>query len=501
MEGLMACAQGGKNSSRLVEAGFGYGFATMQNPSWTLDQVLLATKGRLLCGNVHAGFRSISTDSRTLKPGDLFVAISGENYEGACFIDDALKNGASGVVVNKMPDQKIPIPVILVEDCLKALGDLAAYRRTLIKGLEVLAVTGSSGKTTVKEMTAGILSRCGNVIKTIGNFNNLIGLPLSLLPVNYRHDYAVLEMGMNTSGEIARLTEIADPDVACINNIGTAHMEGLGSIANIAKAKGELFESCRASTILVVNQDDPKVMKLVKNATATVISFGKHKKSFIRATHIYKNGEKGVSYTLHIGPYSIRVKLKVLGEHNVINSLAAAAMAYSMGAGLTQIILGLESFKSESSRLNIVDLSCGLKVVNDSYNANPASMKAALATVKGIRKREKIVAVLGDMLELGDFSVKAHEQVGKYVAQNGFDYLFVVGDYAGNIVAAARKAGMEKGSVKKFESKQEIVKCLTKLWNKKKLCAGDLVLLKGSRGMKMEAVLMGLEKAKLVKAQ
>jgi UDP-N-acetylmuramoyl-tripeptide--D-alanyl-D-alanine ligase len=478
-----------KSVNTMSNGGFGYGFATFQNPSWTVEQLLEACGGTLLYGQNHAGFRSISTDSRTVKPGDVFVALNGEKFAGVNFIDAAIKGGATCVVTSQLPITKIPVPCILVEDTLKALGDLAAYRRVLVDDLQVLAITGSSGKTTVKEMTSSILERKGNVLKTRGNFNNLIGLPLSLLPLTYRHDFAVLEMGMNKPGEIDRLTQIAKPNVACIINVHGAHLEGLGSIEGVAKAKGELFNRCDKGTILIVNIDDKRVAALAAEKSDKQITFGSSKKAFVRAAKITSKGEAGMAFTLHVGEQKAKVRLQAFGVHNVTNSLAAAALAYAVGAGITDIVKGLEEFGPGDKRLEIVILKNGLKVVNDSYNANPASMQAALETVSSMKKGVKTVAVLGDMLELGKYSKSAHQQVGSLVARNKYDYFLAVGEYAKIMTAAACDAGMEKGKAVSFESKDKIASFLKGLVKKKKLNSGDYLLFKGSRGMAMETII------------
>ncbi len=487
MEMMMrTAADSGKQCGRVVNVGFGYGFATSQEPSWSLDQVLLATGGRLLSGKAHACFRSIVTDSRIIKPGDLFLALSGERYDGACFAEDAVKNGAVGVISSRPVE--VPVSLVIVDDTLQALGDLAAYRRSLLHDAQVLAVTGSSGKTTVKDMVACIMTACGKVIKTQENFNNLIGLPLSLLPMSYSHDFAVLEMGMNVPGEIARLTEIADPQVACINNVHPAHLVGLGNLDGVAKAKGELFVNSRSSTILVVNIDDPMVRRLARKRKNKKITFGRHKGAAVRATHIYNRGEQGTSFTLHIASEKVRVHLGALGEHNVLNGLAAAAMSWATGANMMQIATGLEQFTPEDKRLQLMDLANGVRVVNDSYNANPASMRAALTVVQKLGKGIRRIAVLGDMLELGEFSIEAHGQIGEAAARQGFDYLLAVGDYAKTMVVAARKAGMAKSRAIALVGKLDVVTLLEDLLTQNRIAAGDLVLLKGSRGMKMEEI-------------
>ncbi len=491
-----------RQKSPPVSAGFGYGFATLQNPSWTLDQILLATGGRLASVGIYRGvrqvgnglgsFRSISTDSRTITPGDIFLALSGENFDGLSFAAQAVSRGAAGLIVDRAIEPLPPVPVIVVADSLRALGDLAAYRRSMIKKLKVVAITGSSGKTTVKEMTASILGRCGKTIKTQGNFNNLIGLPLSLLPVNYRHDFAVLEMGMNVPGEIERLTEIADPDVACITNIHPAHLAGLGSIQGVARAKGELFAGCRGSAILAVNLEDPLVRRMARGVRKKIVRFGFRREALVRATRITALGQGGLAFTLDLAGKKARVRLRAIGRHNVLNALAAAAMAFSAGADLGKIVAGLEAFSPGENRLGLCQIPCGLQVINDSYNANPASMNAALATVAMIRKGERTVAVLGDMLELGAFSREAHSELGAMVAAQGFDYLCALGEYAETMVIAARKAGMPAKNTRQFKAKDEAAAFITGLLKTGKLHSGDLVLVKGSRGMRMEQIIAAL---------
>ena len=241
----------------------GYNGGAMNNQhAWTLSHVLLATNGRFASGDSTVCFRSISIDTRSLKPGDLFLALSGDHFDGHQFLDEAVQKGAAGVLVEAEPEQPMTVPVVVVDDTLKALGDLAAYRRHLMNNLTVIAITGSSGKTTVKEMCAAIMEVRYSVLKTVGNFNNLIGMPLSLLPVEQSHEVAILEMGMNRSGEIARLTEIADPDIACIVNVQDAHLAGLSNIDGVARAKGELFEHGKSWARFCVNADDRRIKKM-----------------------------------------------------------------------------------------------------------------------------------------------------------------------------------------------------------------------------------------------
>jgi UDP-N-acetylmuramoyl-tripeptide--D-alanyl-D-alanine ligase len=483
-------ASNGAEVSR-ISADFGYGFATVQDPVWSVSQLLLATGGRFLGGQPELRFRSISTDTRTVGAGDLFLALTGERFDGHQFIGDAVRKGAAGVIVSRLPESLPPVTVILVEDTLRALGDLAAYRRSLLPHLRVVAITGSSGKTTVKEMVAAILGRKHKVLKTHGNFNNLVGLPLSLLPVGYRHDVAVLEMGMNQAGEIARLAEIADPDVACINNVQEAHLAGLGSIEGVARAKGELFAGLKSWGKLAVNEDDRRVRALARRCPQEKITFGRSPRAFVRATRIHNCGEEGMAFTLHLGPERTRVRLQVFGLHNVANALAAAAVAYGVGVRLPEIAAGLASFTSGDKRLQILEVE-GLKVVNDTYNANPASVLAALEALQGLSRGRRTVVALGDMLELGRQSVAAHQFVGEAVARLGFDYLFTVGEFAEAVTEAARKAGMAADRLRRFTDKKEIAAALHQLRQAQELQPGDWLLIKGSRGMQMEKIIAEL---------
>ncbi|MDH4320301.1 MAG: UDP-N-acetylmuramoyl-tripeptide--D-alanyl-D-alanine ligase [Desulfobulbaceae bacterium] len=477
-----------------VAADMGTGFMTLQDPSWSLSQVLLATGGRFVCGTPQARFRSVSTDSRTIAVGDLFLALPGDLHDGLAFVHEAVRKGAAGIIVERLPESLPAVPVILVEDALVALGDLAAYRRSQMERLQVVAITGSSGKTTVKEMTAAILEQKKRVLKTKGNFNNLIGLPLSLLPVGREDDVAVLEMGMNRAGEIARLAEIADPDIACITNVQPAHLAGFGDIEGVAKAKGELFAGVKSWSTLVVNIDDKRVRRLARKCEQKKITFGRHRLADVRATHIRDHGAEGVGFTLHLKGNKSRVNLRAMGAHNVMNSLAAAGIAHAAGMRMAAIVSGLESYQGFDKRLQVRKLANGLHVVNDTYNANPASMLAALETVRGVGRNSRTVAVLGDMLELGQQSKDAHASTGGSVAGLGYDYLLVVGEFAADMVAGAKKAGMAGARAKRFDGKAALLKFVGGLLAKGELGKGDWVLVKGSRGMRMETIVADIEK-------
>lgn len=464
--------------------------------AWRLAEVLAATGGRLQGGTTTTTFGRISTDTRTLGAGDLFVALSGENFDGEAFVAAAVAKGAAGLLVSREPSPPQAVATVVVADTLRALGDLAAWRRRQRPGLRVLAITGSSGKTTVKEMTAAILARKLPLLKTSGNFNNLVGLPLTLLQLQPEQRLAVLEMGMNRPGEIARLTEIAAPDFACINNIQGAHLLGLDDIQGVARAKGELFAGLAPTATMIVNLDDPLVRALARRHPQKQITFGLHRRAQVRATYIRPKGEAGIDFTLKIGREQVRVSLNCVGRHNVVNALAAAALAHGVGLSLEEIRLGLAAFTPYDKRMQIERLAAGVRLVNDTYNANPASMLAALETVAGLGRGQRTVAVLGDMLELGGESVAAHRKIGEAVARLGFSHLLAVGSFAGEMVAAARAAGLAGKKCRVCADKDEIIGQLQALLKSGGLAEGDWVLVKGSRGMRMEYVIAGLKEAR-----
>jgi murE/murF fusion protein len=466
-------------------------------PSWRLDWVQQITGGQLLFPvEKSVTFNNISTDSRTIQAGDLFVALKGENFDGRMFAEKAIAQGAAGLLLNHIPGLNQPdpdfyqaIPVLLVPDTVVALGQLAGSLRRWNNALQVIAITGSSGKTTVKEMTGAILAQKHAILKTEGNFNNLIGLPLTLLGLKPEHEIAVLEMGMNRPGEIASLTEIADPDVACIINVQEAHLEGLGDISGVAKAKNELFAGLKPEGKAAVNLDDEIVSSLAEKLGQEKITFGCHTDAFVRAANINSLGVDGMEFTLHIGNDTRPVIIKGLGNHNVTNSLAAAAMAHGVGVGIDDIASGLAAFKPYDKRTRVEELPSGVRILNDCYNANPASMLAALNTLSDLKKGHRAVAVLGDMLELGPITDTAHRALGRAVKTLGIDFLAAFGSQAENTVTSARTAGMDPAAAKGFSSKKDLASWLLQLVQDGKIESGDWFLIKGSRGMRMEEVL------------
>jgi len=465
-------------------------------PSWKLEWIRQVTGGQLLLPVERSvTFNNISTDTRSIQTGDLFVALHGEKFDGRIFSQKAIDKGAAGLLLTHSPGQKQPaldlhpsIPVLLVPDTLVALGQLAAHLRRWHKNLQVVAITGSSGKTTVKEMTGTILAQNHAVLKTEGNFNNLIGLPLTIFRLKPEHEMAVLEMGMNRPGEIAALTEIADPDIACIINVQEAHLEGLGDIQGVAKAKNELFAGLKPGAKAAVNLDDEIVSSLAAALNQEKITFGFHPHAFVRATNINSLGENGMEFTLHLGKETRRIAIRGLGRHNVTNSLAAAAMAHGAGSSIDEIAAGLAAFKPYDKRARVEELPSGIKILNDSYNANPASMLAALKTLMDLKKDHRAAAVLGDMLELGTKSDEAHSALGRAVKELGLDFLAAFGSQAENMVTGAINAGMDPAAARGFTSKKELAAWIEELLHGQ-IKSGDWILIKGSRGMRMEEVL------------
>jgi len=477
---------------------------------WTVAAVVAATggDGPARCSADLLGH--VATDSRAVQPGDIFVAIEGERFDGHDFVGQVVDKGAGCLVVARRIEERYAgaVPQVVVGDTQHALGDLANYRRRLIRRLSapvVIGLTGSCGKTTVKEMTAAILARhwppgpdnpTDSVLKTAGNFNNLIGMPVSLLPLSVRHRAAVIEMGMNRPGEIARLAAIAEPDISCITNIHAAHLEGLHSIEGVARAKEELFAGTAPDGILVVNADDPLVCRCAAGYRQRQITFGLQVDEGAGhpdfwATGIVVDRDGRSSFTLHFPGGSVAIGLTVAGQHNVTNALAAAALAWSAGADAGEIAAGLADFRAATKRMEMIKAPAGYGILNDTYNANPASMAAALRTLAQMQAGVT-AAILGDMLELGDSSEAAHREVGRLAAECRVHYLGLVGEFAGFTAEAAGVAGMAEEQVRVFADKEEAAAWIEDLVRDGKLGIGDWLLVKASRGLKLETVVARL---------
>ncbi len=457
-----------------------------------IEEVLRATGGKLIQGEKETFFHGISTDSRRVVEGELFIALKGVHFDGHHFAREALEKKAGGVVVEEDQVGDIrwngyrPKAVIAVRNTLRALGDLAHDRRRKY-GTPVLALTGSNGKTTTKEMISACLETTFPILKSVGNLNNLIGLPLTLLNLAEKERVVVLEMGMNVPGEIRRLTEIAEPDVGLITNIEKVHLEGMGSIERLKEEKGELFRGMRKDGTILVNQDDPRVIDLAREFPGHKITFGIKNPADVMAKEIQLRGAQGTSFTLILEGDLTEIVLPLLGRHFVLNALSAVAAASLFGVEMMEIKEALEHFQPFPMRMEIVRLEGGKTLINDAYNANPKSMELALETLSEVRGKGRAIAVLGDMLELGDFSEEAHQQMGKKVRELSIDLLVTLGEWAPVVVESAIRHGLPPERTRVVESHSEALSVLRKL-----IQEGDWILVKGSRRIGMEKIVGGL---------
>ncbi len=455
---------------------------------WSTDHILNATGGRLLYGPPGARFGGVGIDSRTVGEDQLFVAICGERHDGHTFIAQVVEKGVRGVViqegngVSQQHDrwQAQGVTSIEVADTTRALGALAAFQRQR-STIPVVAITGSNGKTTTRRMAALVVAQQFNTLTTQGNFNNEIGLPLTLFHLAPEHEAAVLELGMNHPGEIERLGAICRPTIGVITNVGPAHLEFLGSLEGVARAKGELIAQVDARGTVILNRDDAHVAAMAETADRKVLFFGTGPEARVRAESIATT-DQGISFELVLPDGRQAVSLKTPGRFMVFNALAAAAVGYAMGLGAGQIKAGLEAFEPEKGRLQVVETARGIHMIDDTYNANPDSMAAAFDTLAALRKDRAGVIVLGDMFELGETAARLHCDVGRLAAQSGPARLYACGEYAEAVAEGARCAGMESACIFTGE-KGAIAADLIE-----RLTAGDWLLVKGSRGMAMESV-------------
>lgn len=444
------------------------------------------TGGRLIQNGSNTRISGFSTDSRSLQPGELFIPLRGEHFDGHDFLAQSAQHGAAACLSEEMVGG-LTIPVIKVEDTLKALGDLAAAVRNSFSG-PVIGITGTTGKTTTKEMLASILMRTGDGLKSAGNYNNMVGVPLTLFGLQENHQWAVVEMGMSERGEIARLTEIAAPQIGVITNIGRAHLDSLSGIDAVARAKGELFANLPPGGTALVNADDPYVRQLpVANGVKRVL-YGASEQAQVRCEEIFaSNG--AVKFVLRISGEALAVRLPLPGRHNVMNALAAAAAALQLGVASADIVAGLESFKPCPGRMELVGLPNDILLLEDSYNANPLSMRAALDALHDLGGQGRRIALLGDMLELGLEAEELHREIGS-IAAGCVDWLFVIGKLAREIGRGAVAAGFNEAHVVVGESQTAIAARLLEM-----LQPGDRILIKGSRGMRLEKVASFLRSA------
>lgn len=442
------------------------------------DTPLLSAAASAVNGVLHGTDRTFTgagMDSRKLAAHELFIALPGTRVDGHDFLPVARERGAAAALVErKIAD---PLPQIVVPDTLLALGRLAAWWRTHYT-CPVVGLTGSNGKTTVKELLAAILGRCGATLATQGNLNNNIGLPLTLLRLRSSHRYAVIEMGANHPGEIAYLTGIARPDVALINNAGPAHLEGFGTVEGVAHAKGEIFSGLPANGTAVINADD--VYTAVWETLAAkqrIVHFGFTAGSDVSAQ--WEGDATGSRLHLHTPDGSAHATLHLPGQHNVMNALAASAAAFAVNVKLPDIALGLESARGAPGRMQIKTGRNGASIIDDTYNANPASVQAALDVLAACRGRR--IFVLGDLAELGDATVDLHRSIGVAAAAAGIDALYSVG------TLSAHAANAFGGEQRHFATQEELMANLIPM-----LALGTTLLVKGSRSAQMERVVAAL---------
>jgi UDP-N-acetylmuramoyl-tripeptide--D-alanyl-D-alanine ligase len=440
---------------------------------WTLEEVAALTGGQLVNGNKEAQITSVVHDTRNVAKDSLFVAIVGERLDGHQFVKQAVLKGAKAVVVSRLVSG-IKVPQIKVEDTTKALGDLGKAQRLQWGGL-VVAVTGSVGKTTVKDMTAHLLSGLFRTLKTQGNFNNQFGLPLTLLRLTEKDEVAVVELGINHPGEMEMLSEIARPDVTVVTAIGEAHLGFFKGKAQLAQEKMKIAVSLREGGVRILNGDDPYL-----KAKGDIVTFGL-KKAQVKATNL-KTTAQGTRFTLTARGQKASAELKMLGVHNVRNAVAAVSVGLTLGLPLKALAERLSKFKPQASmRMEMKKLK-GVLVINDAYNASPTSMEAALETFKTLKISGRKAAVLGDMLEMGSFAKDAHRRMVKLALSMPIEDLILVGKH----MKEAGIAILGKDSLKaRLFDRAEEAGVYLKSWVR----PNDAVLLKASRGVKLEKVL------------
>jgi UDP-N-acetylmuramoyl-tripeptide--D-alanyl-D-alanine ligase len=445
-----------------------------------------AIEAELVKGERNLCINSISTDSRSLKDGDLFFAIKGDRFNGHDFLKDALSSGASGVVfegnelkrVLSLKESLFKKKIFIqVDDTIKALGKLAAFYRNRFK-IPFIAVTGTCGKTTTKDIIFNLLSLNLKVLKNEGTKNNHIGLPVTLLQLDRNFDAAVLELGMNHSGEIDYLAGILKPHIGVITNVGSAHLEFVKDIDGVLKAKEELLRNLRLDDIAVVNGDDDRLVEVLEKYKFKKITFGMRKGCEFRATEVNIH-KKITSFKLNNGTL---FKLNLLGTHNIYNVLAAIATSSIFDIDMYNLRGALESFKPLNMRMKFTEIN-GMTIIDDTYNANPLSVKSAVDTLSGLNGNRKI-AIFADMLELGGNSEQLHKDIGNYIAAKKIDLLITVGNLSRHIASAAKDSGMKASNIYNVTSKKEAADLLNRVAK-----PDDILLFKGSRLTKMEELI------------
>ncbi|MGZ8446940.1 MAG: UDP-N-acetylmuramoyl-tripeptide--D-alanyl-D-alanine ligase [Candidatus Deferrimicrobiaceae bacterium] len=435
----------------------------------------------------------VTTDSREVTPGSVFVALPGERVDGADFVEEAIRKGARAAIVSEEGARKVPgevlagKPVFVVRNPVGALGDLARAHRERFRHIPLVGISGSSGKTSTKELLAALLSRSKEVLKNPGNRNNLIGLPLALLTLSGDHDVAVLEMATNQPGEIARLASIAAPDVAVLTNIAPAHLKGLGSLEGVAREKGDLYRSLPESGTAVVNATDLRVMREAGRCRAAKIYYGVALNEI--SGRVVSMDDEGMRIAVRTPSGEFASSLRLTGEHNLMNALAAVAAAYALGLRPADMEEGFRSVAPGRGRFRPVPLRGGGLLLDDTYNANPASVEAALRNLVALRRGRRCIVVLADMLELGEASGSSHFRIGHMLGGIKPDLLFTHGTEAAAIAGGAREGGLDPGRIMHVKERDALRGAVTAV-----LREGDVILVKGSRGMRLEEITEAVEK-------
>ena len=448
-----------------------------------IKDIINCTQGTLILGDENTICKKFSKDTRTIKEGDIYIGIKGENFDGNLFWSKALENGAKGVIVQNIEFSKEELEtykdkvIIKVENTLEALYKIASYKRSLYK-IPVVAVTGSVGKTSTKDIVANVVEQKYKTLKTIGNNNNNIGLPFTILNASEDIEAFVLEMGMNHFGEIHLLSEIAKPSICIITNIGTSHIGNLGSRENILKAKLEILDGAENPCIIINNDNDLLHNWYEQNKHNWKIqTYGIHNQSDIHAENIVLN-EENSKFDVCLENETEKITVPVGGEHFVLNSLCAIAVGKVLHIENELIKKGIETFTLTKNRMEIIELKEGIKVINDAYNSSVESVRASIEYMQHMKANRRI-AVLGDILETGKFAKSLHEEIGKIVSKNRINILICSGENAKYIVESAKMNGFDEKNIYYFENKEQIIDLLRQI-----LQPEDVVLLKASNGMR-----------------
>lgn len=451
-----------------------------------VKDILKICDATLAYGDENEICENFCIDTRKISKDDVYVGIKGENFDGNTLYEKALENGAKVCILQnveiteEVKNEYLDRTIIKVKDTIKALQQIAKYKRSMYN-IPVIAITGSSGKTSTKDMVASVVEKKYNVLKTQGNYNNHIGLPLTILSLK-NHTALVVEMGMNALGEISVLTNIAKPNICVITNVGTSHIGKLGSRRNILKAKLEILEGMQKDGTLVINNDNDLLHEWnMQNNQYKVETFGIDNNSNIMAKNIELK-EFSSMYELHTNNEKVLVNVPVGGKHFVYNSLCAITVGKLLEIQIEDILKGIEEFELTKRRMDIKKNDKGITIINDSYNANYDSMKAAIEYL-GKMSEERKIAILGDMLELGEYSKELHEKVGEEVVKNGIDILVTVGKEAEYIVNKAQELGIKKENTYNFNTTDEAIELLNNI-----LKSNDIVLVKASNGMRFDRI-------------